>query len=937
MQHKAFHQAEASIDRFIVLYPDSERRPELQLIKARFLRERGDYEAAILQIRSLNNESPSNFLRAEIILEQAILFYNLDQLNEAELALQRLISEFSTPYINQQYHYWRGMINLRNEQPYSALHSLQQAANLGLVDEELDHHLFQLYLLLDKEDVARNILNSYRSEWLSDALLMYVDWLSYLQNKGRFAELDMELAQLELEIENLPRPIQSILIRSQLIRNQFRLAGESLAKTEIHGDEFIYYYSTLLHVSGELLKADSLLSELEKSDDPEIALLSKLERMKIHYRRDPAQTILTLTAMLDQPMSSRLKGNIYLLLATFHYHDQDFSKAISNLLNARKHEVEPNKLDLIDSLIPEIWFTLQSYRNATVTFNRYLNVHPHGAYRDKALYMLAVLSYLEKDYQSFWAYYNRFMEDHSGSIYADQARFYAADVDFNLANYSRSLPILQDLHIRYPADRDIIMRLAQTHFYLGDYLEAKVLVNAIPDHATCYDATILNASIYFNEKDYMRSLEFYRRATDLAPSEVKRIEALSYQALALFQLRRFKDASDLYYQIAKVQGTPETYLYMAAKSAAHARNFHQALMIYDSFLSQYPNSKNFIRVLNDVAKVYFNMGNYDGAIQTWNNVLRRYISKKGFTEEELTLLREVFAGLDYSFRLSPSEQYIDELLTMIDAFSSEYIQFELQYLLIKLYAESQQWQSLLRQADDLRRLFPDRYIKEIEILTAESLIQLHDYARADSIFAEILRRDGMSEILYEWVDLDLLTGQYASALQKLSTAFDESPDQQIWLTMLDIAYQFDLTKFDAIWRLPGVEEFKNHPEALKLEMLYLFESDQFDAAETVAERLIGLRADAQYDAYASLVKAIVLYTRELYSEALTLFNRILVLYPDKEDITREAIFYVILCQFAANNALEARMIFQTNLGRLTIDQVRYLEPLLMPTEGIDEN
>ncbi len=925
-------QAETAIDRFLVQYPHSPKRIPLLLHKAKLLRARGALQDAEVLLTDIVDAPLNHQYKLEIINELAIVLYHQNRLPEAELSLQRLISEFSTLPSFQQYHYWRGMINLKSGQPHSALHSFQQAANLGLTGAELDHHLFTLYLMLDREDVARSILQSHRNTIMNSSLPMYVQWLQYLLNHARHSELESEISALEIGFSDLPGPIQSLMIRSRLESRNYRSAMELLLLSGIESDENRYYYAMLQSVAGELAKAAAILEQLYYSGNSEIAHLSRMERMKILFRQDPQLAIQTVTAMLDEPMSSRLKGNLYFLLAAFQYHQNDLSKAMRFFLLARKHEIEPSMLDTIDALIPEIWFNMESYRNASVTFNRYLNIHPRGAYRDKALYILAVLSYMNKDYQSFRAIYNRFMEDHANSPYADQARFYAAEVDFNLANYSRALPVLQWLHNRYPADMDIMMRLAQTHYYLGDYLEAKVLVNAIPDHQINYDTTILNASIHFNEKDYMRSLDFYRSAANLAPNEVKRIEALSYQALVLYQLRRFKDASDLYFKIAREKGTPETYLYMAAKSAAHARNFHQALMIYDSFLTQYPNSRHYIRVLNDIANVYFNMGNYDGAIQTWNNVLRRYISKKSFTEEELLLLKEVFAGLDYSFRHNPRDQFIDELITMIDAFQSEYIQFELQYLLVKLYAESRQWQNLLRQAEDLKRQFPQRYVKELEILTAESLIQLNEYDRAESVFVNILNRDGMNEILFEWVNLDILSNQYDAAVQKLRSAYLEAPDQQIWLMMLDIAYQYDLSQFETIWAMPASDPFREHPEALKLRMLYLYESDNLDEAEAVADRLVALSTDAIYDAYATLVQAIVLYNRELFLSALQKLNRLLVLYPDMEDIAREAIFYVVLCQFAANNLEEAKIIYQSNLHRLGIDQIRFLESLLVPKE-----
>ena len=56
-------------------------------------------------------------------------------------------------------------------------------------------------------------------------------------------------------------------------------------------------------------------------------------------------------------------------------------------------------------------------------------------------------------------------------------------------------------------------------------------------------------------------------------------------------------------------------------------------------------------------------------------------------------MAEVFTGIETSSRLKGHE-HIDEISQLIDSFKSDYIKFELEYILVKLYANAELWAEL---------------------------------------------------------------------------------------------------------------------------------------------------------------------------------------------------------------------------------------------------
>ena len=924
-------------------------------------------------------------LKARILFDNAQAKFMLGKLSEAEILIQRLQSEYDNPALSASAWFLRGKIQYQKELYYSAEQSFRMSLMLSESGgseilpsvEETNFHLFKTMLALGKDTLAfeqmQNIdpKTSYYLEYL-------LTWLAFLVDNSRLDEFETTFN------DNLPKiqetnpnseylnEIRLLATKAQILKVDYAKAETILKSIAKPNDYSRYYKAILLKEKMAFAEADSILSLLSDSSLPEIALLSYLERLKILYVSNPESAISQLQGFVSRESSSAIdsqpdagKSRIYLgeqyfLLGIFYYQSKKYDQAINFLSKAKTTMLDYNKLDQINYLLADIWFKLEANEPAMTQFNRYLNLHPYGLYRDQVWYSLGVIYFNMKNYKEARSHFQRLTEEHPKSAVIMQARFYIAEIDFNLANYNSALSQYQILlesedtsvteKSSYENKTRILYRMSQINYYTQDYVKAHSFLDSISTSELDFEASILRGAIFFNEKKYTDALQSYQKAQTYAREDIQTREAQSYQALTLYQLRRFKEASDLYFALSGSKGSEETFLYLSAKSAFHANDYHQALKIYDQFLDQYPNSTYFVRVLNDIANIYFNLGNYDSATQTWINTIRRFTNSAPLKPDEITFVTELLTGLELGFRQGASLSLAEELIGMIDSFKSDFLRFELRFLVVKVFADRSLWQSLIQEAEVLRTKHPASQRLEIELLMAESLVNLNEYAAADTTYQSIYKYDTSPLVLKSWAELDLTTGKTNAALEKLLRVFSTNPEQDVWLKILSILselttadraqssvplaqsqhpdFQSIYTQGLNIW----FQGDANHPdipvEAMFLKMKHHLNNEDYQTAELVADALMEKSQNALFHANAFLTKGIVQYSRSDLEEAMRSFNMLRLLFPDYTEVLSEATYYHILCLWKSGSEKEAIMMMLNNVNTLSGNRIRDLEILM---------
>ncbi len=654
---------------------------------------------------------------------------------------------------------------------------------------------------------------------------------------------------------------------------------------------------------GDNARADQLFSRLVKDAEPELRVLSFLERLKIIFQSQPLDAMRQLGDFVDNPKNQIARAEQLYTMGYFAFQQGDYAEALKHLAVARTESTSRIQVAEIDIRIARSWLLAKDHPRALQSFNRYLNLYPNAKDRHTALYYLGYLYFEGKDYTMAVRAFNQLIQEHPGSSFAPSARFYLAEMDYYLANYNQALTAFQGILRAEPQNSYAALRVAQIYYYLGSYGDAE---NSLAGLSASYDSLILQGHINFNRKDYAEALKYFGQAEKATDSELRITEAKSYRALCLYQMKRFDEATQLYLQLYQGKESPDTYLYLGGKSAYAAGDYHLALRLFDQFVDTFPDSQYFLPVLADIANSYYNMGNYHQALSDYQSIMLRFRNVSQIDASDQALLGEVFTGIELSLRRLDDPTLAYEVAQLADTFQSEFIRFELSYLVLRIYAEGEQWNEVLLSAEKLREDFPEQSRLDVELLMGQSLLKLNSPEEADSLLDALYEDTQDLRALMAWAEVDLQLGDYEAALTKYQRALELEPGAALWHQALQASVAADYLRFEEIWE-QGAVYVDQLPQARLLRLSQLIDEARYTEAEPWADSIINESPNPYDHATAFYYKALMLYENEQYDAAITGFKKTLILFPDYEDISGLCAEHVILSYLALGARKEAEM------------------------------
>ncbi|MDD2228324.1 MAG: tetratricopeptide repeat protein [Candidatus Cloacimonetes bacterium] len=890
------------IYQFKSLYPSSIYLPYINFLDANLSLEAGKLaKAESIYVKLLNDKVSSDIL-PELLLNYAISLNLSGEYVKAMDVLQQLDSEVSDPLYKGEALIQRADIYSKLGQYYSAERAYKDVIVLQTDNQELQLGLFKCLIQLQKDDEAMSIF--WNQDPNSKSYALYIqNWLQYLLVSERYLDFDAFIQSNELGESKQTLDFYDLKIRRALLKNDFMAADSILALTGTPNSHFEYYKAITLIANGKESKADSILQALVRDKDPEIAVSAYLEQLKLLYKTEPLAAITQLANYIKTNQSKVKKAELYYTLGYFCYQKDDFKEAMKQFSLARQFDMSTELNSKIDILLAESWFALGRTDMANEAFNKYLNVYPEGSVRDKAYFYIGYIEYQNKDYPKAKSAFNTISRILPSSKYIGDALFYLGEIDFYLANYNLALENYKKLLPLRPSDPAVSLRISQSYYYLGDYNNCEQYLDLLQPN---YESCILKGNLLISKKDYPSALEQFIVAESFAVEPLRKTEAQSYRALCLYQMKRYKEASALYLLLSNTEESPDTYLYLSAKSAYSAKDYNQALQIFDTFIQLYPSSTHYLSALSTIANAYYNMGNYPQAHRDWINILIRFRNNSSFNDAEFIIVKDALMGIELSINRIDTQELSDKLIELPDTFSSEFIKFELNLMLLKTFAAGNRWDDLVAAAERVRTEYPQRYSDEIALMMATGLINLHHYESADSLLSSIYNNSKSIDTLLKWAELEKLTGNYDSALEKYKQAFEISPTTDTWLNMLDCSSELEYSQFEQLWAL-GSKLGDEQTAASRYRLHQLYHDQRYVEALILAESLLDNSLSTNDHAEAFLVMGLIDYQKQDYSNCISAFKRVILLFPEFPDIRKRAIYYVIKAEIESGAITEAEM------------------------------
>lgn len=904
-------------------FPDSGYLPYVRYIEANLALENNELVKAQDIYESLLKENLSQEILGELFLNYALCKAQTGDTAAALVLLQRLDSEITDPELSKLANLQRGDIYFSTGQYYSAEKAYQQAYKDFPERPELAYSLFHCYVKLGWDKEAMEILaNQDRTAYQYESFMQ--TWLNYLLSNERYLEFDAFNAE-HASLSTAQKPtIIDLRIKRALREANYGSVKDELRSIADPQNQFAYYSALVLISEGKEAQADSILKPLVASPIPEVAIPAYLERLKLLYKKEPLAAIVQLNNYITASSSDLMKAELYYTLGYFSYHKEDYPEAIKQLSLAKRYEMNRELSSRIDILTAEAWFAAGRSDLAMDAFNRYLNLYQEGKARDRAWFYLGFIHFVAKDYARAKPSFTELISLYPASGYLDDAYYYLAEIDFYLANYNLALQSYQILLSRNPENSASRLRVAQIYYYLEDYQNtAANLAELQPSYEVC----ILKGSMFLAQKEYSSALDQFLLAESFAVERLRKAEAQSYRAMTLYHLKRYKEASALYLQLSSEKESPDTYMFLAAKSAYAARDYHQALELYNGFIEQYPESGHFYAALAGIANAYYNMGNFGRAVQDWVSLLTRFRNKTEFQDAEMTVIKDAILGLELGMKRLDDVQMISELIALPDTFVSQYIRFELNYLLVKLYADNQMWADLIQAAEKVKSEYPSQVNEDIQMLMATGLIELNQMGAADTLLQEIYQTTNSNAALLKWAELEELSQNFASALEKYRVSFGNNPQGETWFKMLQCSQQYGYYDFDAIWEM-GSEYQNSYPSSFLLRMEQLYIQNRRDETLALAESVLNNSLSTYDHARAFLILGKLDYAGGDYTTAIAFFRRVLLLFPEYNDVCGQAVYFTVQAQVLSGATPEAEMFLNQHLKYLEADQINELSGMI---------
>ncbi len=912
------------IEAFQSNYPDSDYLQYLDYLDANVSLKLGEHQRAQAMYRQLLQQDLHPDILSDVYLNLAISLYHTADYQASLRVLTQLESITDQDYYRYQIRVWRGRVYALQGFYLSAENEYRLALSYDPHEVHYDH--FLVLLRLDRFAPAQTAQESVSA---SDPLYSryQADWLNYLLSRGDYQEFDEHYSERAGTLSLSDPQINLLRVRRAVETEDYRGAQTLLDSLQIESERRDFYQAVIWAHSDAKAEADTLLSNLSRSSDYELAIYAYLERLKIMYGRDPDAAINQLEAFLRSNQVENAEAPF--LLGYFHFQRSRFPDAVSQFVTALDYPLTPLLADRIDELIAQSYYLAGEQELSLNAYNRYLNSHPFGKYRDQALYRIGLIYYSNVEYELARLNLEKLLSEHPTSVWIDEARFYLAEISFLKSDYAASGEFYKSIALSDANYSYVLLRLAQVYYYQERYPEAIQLLASVPSLHDDFDAVVLLAGIRFSQGDLERALQIYERAAALAKTEPQLTEAKSYRAYTLYYLKRYEEASRIFYDLAQSNLNADIYLLQAGKAAAQGQEWNRALDLYEQWLDKFPDSPYFLQVLAEIANTQYNRGRYTEALEDWLNLLRRYTSNTFVPNEDLPLLSEAFTGLELSARRGNDPALVDQIIASIDLFNSEYIKFELEYIVVKLFAGLELWDELLREAEELRGSLnlPGERRNAVELLMVQSLMELNRWEQADSLASELYATTQSRESLLRRAEIAERSGNPELALQRYQQAWQEQPAAELWLKMTEVSAENELARFPEIWAL-GASYHKLYPQTRLLLVQYLYNTGDSAAASAQADSILASEANPWLRANAEYYHGLILYEAQDYQGALRSFRKIRLLYQELSDLYLQASYHYILTLLQLQAGQEALLAYEEIQSGLSEEQRSRIQALL---------
>ena len=858
--------AELEISKFFVSYPNSRYTFQAKYLLANTVFNQNRFSDAIpiyLEVEKLLPEQAPN-----IFVQLIQSYYAVGDMKKAEARIDRFLTDYKSSSLAYQVLFYKGLIASRKGDWQMAILSFRQSLDLRYTPD-VQSELLSAYIATSNTPKAESTLQ--QSLGKANYEINLLNFLTYLLTKGEYDKILNTNTETFTEKSIYWNDLSQVLGTAHYRKGDYKKAVETLKDNPL--PQASYYLAVSYFNLKQTQSAKQIFTRLTKSKNLQIQSNSLFYLAEIKSADSPEEAIDDIEEFLDKNQSHPFKASALYLLGYNNYKIEKFAKAADYLVQALSLELEEPTKENGLFLYADALFMTKDYEKSKEILLQYNRDYPQGTFTDEALYKLGIIDFEMDKVDSSFNYFEKIRKNYPNFENISLVYFYLGEFFFLRNDYNDAEN--RYLHaLEYPNQNSelIYSRLASIHYLTEDYSLSENYLKKIKQ-TNQYSKNLMMADIRFAQKRYEQALLFYTQAIELATLPTGEKEVKAKMAKALYQLKRYDEALDIYSLLYNTFGDKE-YLLQQATTLFTQEEFTRAVDYFNNYLKEFGKDENYSNIIFSIANCHYNAENYSSAATNYALLL---------TEDNKELQRSL-DGFFWSAVADSQIDFVGKIDNLISIGQTSEFKLTLLEQKIRYYQQRRDFPNLITTAKKAL-VFEKDNITILNTL-ANAYLATDNLVKAEEVFMGVENTD--SELLFNWALLRLNTSDTTGALEKLSLATENSKDSKIWLLYLELLLKTKSDNFPlAFTRFVSFADDVHTSSAKIFKIDYLIGLGQTQGLLEEIELLltspyIQIRANAQF------LKALVLQKQGELSNAVVEFLRTTYLYPKFVDLTKKA-------------------------------------------------
>ncbi len=596
------------------------------------------------------------------------------------------------------------------------------------------------------------------------------------------------------------------LIQAYLNARNYRLALESIEKSDLGSDEMKQAYQKIAYYRG-----------IELYNNLEFAAAVKHFNKSLQY------------GDFDQALKARAlywKGESY-------YRLKDYQHAISAYNQFRNAPIAYtlDEYDLIDYNIGYAYFHQKNYPKAIESLRKFTDNAGAKLEKEKidALNRIGDSYYAQSDYYSAIDFYGRASEDKSdGNDYA----LLQKGIGEGLINKDvQKIQTLQELVTYYPASNyadDALYEIAQSYLKIQNSDRAienlKLIISRYPQSIFTPISYVQLGLLYYNRDNDNQAIKYYKDAVRLYPGTEAARDALFGLKNIYVDLNRveeyFSYVNGLGQSTAGISISEQDSLsYISAEKLYMDGNCQGASKAFKQYITNFPSGSFLLNAHFYKGDCNYQQKEYDEALTSFNYIISR--PKNIYTEQAL------LGAARIEMNRNDYQEAVKHYTQLIESNASQGIIKEAYVGVMRGDFELKDYENALeatRKVLELDKLSPE-ISREAIFIKAKSLQELGRDALAldeyKKIAVEVMSREG-AEAKFRVAELSFKRGDVATAEKQILDFSEKTTPHEYWIARSFILWADIFAKqkkyFQAIQTLQSIIDYYEKTDDGILEM-----------------------------------------------------------------------------------------------------------------------